>query len=499
MHLYPGSRPELLERAQWLVLAAALVSGAAAVVRADPTPAAPTAGPAAQVSRDDGMALSTDTALTFQPAAPAADGEPATPGSSTTPARRAKPSPWNSPPFPSSEYLGPTIGVPNSEPDYALMNLLKDTALGRGMKDSRIDVYGWANASWNWSTSKHSNLPDVYDIVPNAVELDQLVLRVERNPDTAQTDHMDWGFRVTNMYGMDYRFTVAKGWFDRQLLAHNDLYGYDMPELYGLVYVPNVAQGLVLKVGRFISPPDIEAQLAPDNYLFTHSTMFSIDPYTFTGVLAMVKLNDTWSFETGITAGADMAPWSGSASPNGHFMVRWVSDSNDDSIWAGINSMGDGKFREDHDNLQHLVGTWSHRFTEKIHTCTEVYYMWERDALRGGTVNNGPVEDFGGGGGPGVLLPGISNELGAVNYTQFGINDRNYISFRNDFLADYKGQRTGYTNYYSSHTLGYVHYFTDYLIVRPEIKYERGYHQAAYDNGTRHDQFSFGVDFILRY
>jgi len=42
-------------------------------------------------------------------------------------------------------------------------------------------------------------------------------------------------------------------------------------EAYGLVYVPNVAKGMVIKFGRYISPPDIEAQLAPDNYLYTHS------------------------------------------------------------------------------------------------------------------------------------------------------------------------------------------------------------------------------------
>jgi hypothetical protein len=38
------------------------------------------------------------------------------------------------------------------------------------------------------------------------------------------------------------------------------------PLAYGLMYVPNVAQGMVIKFGRYISPPDIEAQLAPDNY-----------------------------------------------------------------------------------------------------------------------------------------------------------------------------------------------------------------------------------------
>ncbi len=54
-------------------------------------------------------------------------------------------------------------------------------------------------------------------------------------------------------------------------------------EAYGLIYIPNVAQGMVIKFGRYISPPDIEAQLALDNYLYTHSLMFTFDCYTQTG------------------------------------------------------------------------------------------------------------------------------------------------------------------------------------------------------------------------
>jgi hypothetical protein len=435
-----------------------------------------------------------DARLALQP-----DATPQNSSAPAEPARRALASPWNSPPFPGSEYLGPTIGVPNSTPDYAFMHLVKDTGFGRWQKESRIDIYGWVNGSWNWSTSQSSNLPGVYDIVPNRVELNQAVLRIERNPDTVQTDHTDWGFRITNLYGTDYRFTVAKGWFDNQLLQHNELYGYDMPELYGQLYLPGVAQGMLLKVGRYISPPDIEAQLAPDNYLFTHSTMFSIDPYTFTGVTAMIKLDDHWSIQPGVHAGADMAPWSDSAAPNGQFLVRWISDDNNDSIWGGINSLGDGKYRNDHDNLQHVVGTWTHRFSEKIHTATEAYYMWQFDALKGGTVNNGPIRSFGGGGGPGPLIPGLSDSVGVVNYTQFQITDKDYICIRNDFLADFQGQRTGFENYYSSHTIGWSHNLTDWATIRPELKYERGYNNKAYDLGTKIDQFKFAIDLIVRF
>ena len=73
----------------------------------------------------------------------------------------------------------------------------------------------------NLSTSSahpYGNSPAAYAEVPNPFQLDQLTLYVERTPDTIQTDHFDWGFRFTNLYGLDYRFTTADGYFSKQLL-----------------------------------------------------------------------------------------------------------------------------------------------------------------------------------------------------------------------------------------------------------------------------------------
>ena len=73
----------------------------------------------------------------------------------------------------------------------------------------------------NVSTSHdgpYANAPAAYAQVPNTFLLDQATLYIERVPDTVQTDHFDWGFRLTNLYGFDYRFTTANGYFSQQLL-----------------------------------------------------------------------------------------------------------------------------------------------------------------------------------------------------------------------------------------------------------------------------------------
>jgi uroporphyrinogen-III decarboxylase len=109
-----------------------------------------------------------------------------------------------------------------------------------------------------------------------------------------QTDHFDWGFRAANFFGIDYHFTTAKGWFSQQLLQQHRLYGDDPVMVYGDLYFPKVAQGLNVRFGRYISLPDIEAQLAPQNYTYSHSLLYSYDPFTQTGAITTLKLNDRW-------------------------------------------------------------------------------------------------------------------------------------------------------------------------------------------------------------
>lgn len=409
---------------------------------------------------------------------------------------RALASPLSAPPFPSSDWCGPYLGGTNEAPDYPL-----DKALGLTQGKSRFKIYGWADFGGNLSSSKHSNAPLSYGIKANTIQLDQFILRMERQPNTIQTSHVDWGFLVDQIYGTDYRYTTAKGWFSHQLLQHNNFYGWDPTQMFFMLYVPKVLQGLQIKVGRFISPADIEAQWAPDNYLYSHSLMFSVDPYTFTGVQTIWRLNPYWSLELGVHAGNDMAPWSKSAQLNGLAMVRWVSKNNNNSFYGGVNALGNGKYTDGHDNLQMVVGTWGHRFSGAWHMMTEVYYIWQKNALLGGSVIDGPARSFYMGTGAGALLPGVSGALGAVNYLQYQISSKDYFSLRNDLLNDERGSRTGTASLYTSHTFGWSHNFGSLIKIRPEIRYERAYRENAtpYDNGTKKDQYTAAMDLVVRF
>ena len=421
--------------------------------------------------------------------------------SATTESRRALPAPLDEV-FPSSDYLGPTplIGVPDTDPVWPLTQALWDAF--PSLKKAKIKVYGWINPGGDASSSKDSNIPESYAIVPNKLEMDQAVLRFERVPDSVQADHIDWGFRLTMLYGIDYRWTTSQGWFSEQLLKRNALYGTDPVEVYGLVYLPHVAQGMMLKFGRYISPPDIEAQLAPDNYLFTHSLMFTVDCYTQTGVNAAIKLNDRWTILFGIHAGDDVAPWNAAAHPTGLLMARWVSKSNDDSLYGGIDSINNGKFKADHDNLQQSNLTWTHRFNKKgtILTTTEAYYIYQSHSLVGGTVNNGPPKPWFALAGAGPPIRGNAPAIGLVNYTEFKLGKRDFLSLRPlDILVDKKGERTGFATTYESVTVGITHRLSNLLSIRPEFRYEYAFSARPWDNGLKNSQTMFAIDAIIRF
>ena len=300
---------------------------------------------------------------------------------------------------------------------------------------------------------------------------------------------------------------TAGGWTSAQLLKHNNLYGYDFTEQYVDIYFPKVAQGMIMRVGRWIACPDIETQFAPDNYMGTHSLLFTFDTYTQTGIMFTVMLNKYWTVQAALHAGTDMAPWYVGALPTGMFGVRWVSHSNMDSIYLVLNSINAAKFRRfrmygqplGHDNFNYLVGTWQHKFNDDMHTKTEGYFMWQRDAVVGGTPSAGPVKPFGGGGGIGPNIPGTTLTYGVVNFTMRRLSDKSFITVRNEIWRDENGERSGYPGTYTSHALGLTYNFSPTFQVRPEVGYYRNWNHRAFDNGKRQSLFLAGADVTVRF
>ncbi|HXJ14225.1 MAG TPA: outer membrane beta-barrel protein [Candidatus Limnocylindrales bacterium] len=414
--------------------------------------------------------------------------------SATLPAKRGLPAPLDSPPFPSSDWTyggAPNIGAPDGN-TYPLMSAL-------GLENSRTKVYGWVATSINFSTSGHNNFPVSYDILPNKIEMNQAVIYVERLPDTVQNDQFDWGFHVTAFEGTDYRFTTAKGYFSQQLLKFNRQYGFDPVLEYVDLYFP-VKDGLNIRIGRFLSVPGIEAQLAPNNYNMTHSLLYTIDPFTDTGIIGSLKLNKQWMVQVGLSAGHDVAPWTSDAKVSGIFCLNYSTKSNNDNFYACANGINDGKYA--YNNLQHYDLTWYHKFNSKWHMGTEAWYMYEREVPNvAGNVANPITPEIGANGA--ICKSGVQRctapEYAIVNYINREVSSKFMIGFRSDFLDDKKGQRTGFATKYTENTFYMTRYIGSTIMLRPELRFDHSWDLRAYNNGTARNQLFFGMDLIYKF
>ena len=422
---------------------------------------------------------------------------------------RKFPAPQNSPPFPYGEYqIGgtPTIGDRNEQTAYPLMKALLDGPDGQWWKDSRIFISGWVELGGNLSTSQnqpgagiYGNAPYLYSQVPNTLQLHQADIHAIRLPDTYQTDHIDWGFRIDALYGQDYRFTSMKGLFSNQLLNNNQHYGFDMPMIYGDIYIPWVAQGMNIRVGRFISLPDIEAQLAPDNYMFSHSLLYGYDPYTQMGIVATIKLDKQWTVQVGLTAGNDVAIWDPNARVSPLACIQWISASNKDSIYGCANTINGAQFvpSTGGGNMNQIVGTWSHSFSQTLNMQTESWYMWEKNVpgCSGQTNTPGGIAlPFGC-----APIPGDTQEWAVVNYLNWQISPKDSLSLRNEYFDDINGQRTGIATRYVGHGIGWTHFFKQNVFIRPEFVYQYSLDNPAFQQGTKFTQFVAAADLIIRF
>jgi hypothetical protein len=472
--LIPASMPRLLLRF-WVFLALASCSAqqpAATPLPDNPTPQPPRSffGRLLEFYREDWHGT-------------AAQGPPLP--------RRGLPSPLESPPFPNSDWSyggAPVIGEADTN-SYPLMTAWNGAR-------SRTKVYGWVEPTLNFSTSSNSNAPEANDVYSNRFQMNQLIVYVERLPDSVQREHVDFGYHLTAFYGTDYRYTTDKGYLSSQLLVHDHQYGFDPILEYIDIYLPKVAKGMNIRAGRFISIPGIEAQLTPNNYMFSHSLLYAVDPFTDTGILATVQVNDRWLVQAGITGGHDVALWTSDAKPSATVCVSHTTSSVNDNVYLCANGINDGKYA--YNNLQQYDGTWYHKFSRTWHMATEAYLMYQRDV----PSTSGPLKpqpnNYGATCRPG-LQSCLAPEYAVINYVLKQLSEHDFVGFRSDLLNDKKGQRTGVNTRYTENTLMLSHWIGSTIQIRPEIRFDHAWDRKSYDRGKRQSQLTVASDLIFHF
>jgi hypothetical protein len=374
---------------------------------------------------------------------------------------------------------------------------------------------------------------------PDTFTLDQAVLYFERTPDTVQKDKVDWGFRLSALYGENYRYTTSYGLDSWQLLQRNRVDGYDFPMVYGELFIPQVAEGLMLRLGRFISLPDIEAQLAPNNYMYSHSMTYAWDNYTNTGLQSTLALTKQWFVQLGLTVGTEasfmhMRATTGNplqsfmyngtlitnplfpqatvkvdpgAMPSWTACLRWSSEDGRDDINACADAINTGTWG--YNNLQWYGFTAYHKWNDQWHISWETYHEFERNvpnlnnplvaflnstygadggtpfsAARGITANNpneayclGNVSSVGG------PLTCTAGATGVVTYLNYSPDPLNNFSIRPELYVDLQGQRTAVPTRYGNFSLGWQHWWSPQVEARPEIAFYHAFNAPAFNGG----------------
>ena len=445
------------------------------------------------------------------------------------------PVPMTSPPMPFTDWpIGATqvIGgaTPNSVDSPLMTTLIGATRIGKPLENAHVQVYGWIDAGGNVSSATHGfggNAPVADSFNQNAIQLDQAVVYIERVPDTVQNTNVDWGFRFAPMYGENYRYTTALGFFSNQLVDQNRLNGFDMPMAYGEVFIPFVADGVLFRFGRYITLPDIEAQLAPNDYLYTRSITYSVDNYSTTGVNGSLKINRNWLLQLGINGGTETLPWNarsthisgydGPRDPGAQASLagclQYQTDSGNDAIYPCVDNVNNARWG--YNNLNWYGGTYYHKFNEQVHVAFEGYYMYQRDvwnkAYKGPGYVNNPTDPYFGTAWYGMTNPPrqaicntalptcTANEFGLLAFWNYRIGTFDNLTLRTEFYDDMKGQRTGYATRYIDITAGWQRWFGPQVEVRPELGYYRSPDAAAFDNGTARHLWFFGGDIIWHF
>lgn len=298
---------------------------------------------------------------------------------------------------------------------------------------------------------------------------------------------LDWGFQADLLYGM-YGYDVQSygddsfdsGWGEGD-------YGLGFFQLYGEIGYKR----LRAKYGKFGTPIGWEATQSRDNFFYSHSYCFNIEPSTHTGALVDFQLTDDLKLVGGWTAGME----SGFANRFG-----------DQAVLAGLELalaenatvyyyMNQGRMKNglDKDNFDRFdSGLDADYFVQSL--CFEWLPTDELTYMLQYNLNN--INDVGG---ERFSAYGINNHL---IYT---LNDRWDFGLRAEWLRDngvlaYENAAGDSRNTdFLQLTLGTNFTPVECLQIRPEIRYDRAYKNSVFANGTKKEQLSGGFAVLFKF
>jgi hypothetical protein len=442
------------------------------------------------------------------------------------------------PPPPAPAAPAPPAPAAAAPDRWLFMKTVQGSWLGSGLDGNRFQIYGWTEMSFTASTAQFSNQPVVWNDRANQFLLQQHWIRFDRPVVTTGTTEPTWGFRSDWLIGSDYRFTLARGLWNAQLLNGNqrtsgpapnfqdtqNLYGIDPIQFYLNAYFPTM--GTEFRVGRCYCPFGEESLEAISTPLLSRSYAFNWSPpFTHFGVMAITNWTPQWQTNLMLANGNDVMI--GYPAEEMRFVgkLSWTSADKRDNVSFGT-SLGRGKFNAGSPFSPQTIGldaenagrnnintfdlVWTHAFNPRLSYILETIYGYQygvpSDLAFGGAATSGAIINT-------SAFSGTAHWGSICQYLSYVFGPELTGIGRFEVFDDFEGQRTGFEGAYTALTLGLQYRpkltgaLANSLIIRPEVRYDHYWGNTGAgpfdpdqtNTGRARDLFTAGTDVILRW
>jgi hypothetical protein len=394
-----------------------------------------------------------------------------------------------------------------SEPTGLLGYMGADVNETEFMKNLGLQFGGWINMGITYNANEPAgrfNGPVTFNDRASEFQLNQLYFYLQRAVNT-EGDSWDFGGRFDFMFGTDAQFTQAygspRGHWDLRLMNEERFYDIALPQAYFEIFAP-FGNGITAKIGHFYTIIGNEVVTAPDNFFYSHAyTMQYGEPFTHTGVLLSYPIDENWTITGGGVTGSVTGGWDGAWDKGlgnwaGIGGVTWTSDDKVTSI-AVTGTTGETS-EQDHNNWSIYSVVIKHDIIEGLHYTFQHDHGFQSKALGG--------QD--------------ATWYGLNNYLTYDLTDKLAVGIRAEWFRDDDGVRVfspgrpgvigasvpAPSSYYAF-TAGLNWKPTNWLIVRPNVRYDWADKADAYDNaggaanfaGKKSDQFLFSTDVVITF
>ena len=324
-----------------------------------------------------------------------------------------------------------------------------------------VDFGGWVQTGY----TNHSD--GVLNTRPKRPNLHQVWLYAEKVAEQ-KDDAIDWGFRADVLWGLDGENTQAYGnnpgrWDFRSSAFDHGSFHWAIPQLYGTLAL---GQGNI-KIGHFFTLAGYEVVPSPQNFFYSHSFTWNFtEPFTHTGAMGTLKIDDTNELYAGYVLGWDSGfdQFHSASAFQGGF--KWTPDKDFNVVYIGTAG-----------NLGWIGQGYSHSIVATTQLTDKLQYILSDDVV----ITN-----------KGFLFGDKTRTVSANNYLLYNYSETVGAGIRAEWW------RPNGVNYYQT-TAGFNLKPRGNLIVRPEVRYQWTPAGAANPLALPGHQFVFGIDAIFTF